>query len=258
MGKKGKPEEGKDEKPGGLTRREFIGGAGSIAGGLIVGSALLAGACTRGPNTTPGPTSTLPPDTIISPDTLREDRIPPGQYQTNNWPVLQAGGVRRIDPPQWTFTLSGAIDNPVVLSYDEFMALPTVQVFSDMHCVTTWTRLSNLWEGPGSKTIAELARVRPEARYVIIKAPGGFSANLMMDDFMRDDVIFATGHDNKPLTAEHGAPARLVVPHLYFWKSTKWVTEVEFRVDDQPGFWERAGYHNRGDPWTEQRYQTSP
>jgi len=255
MGKTEKPFENRGNSKR-LTRREFLRDTGSVVGGLAITSAFLTGACQQPPttsSTTSQPTSTLPSGVIQSPDTLREDRIPPGQRQVETWPVLQAGGVLQIDPAEWTFTISGLVNNPATLSYSDFLQLPTVQVFSDIHCVTTWSRLSNLWEGPSSQTIVELAKIKPGARFVIVKAPG-FSTNLTLTDFMEEDVLFATRHDDQLLTAEHGAPVRLVVPRLYFWKSAKWVIEVEFTAEDRPGFWESGIYHNRGDPWLEQRY----
>jgi DMSO/TMAO reductase YedYZ molybdopterin-dependent catalytic subunit len=168
---------------------------------------------------------------------------------------LQAGGVPQIDTSSWSFTVSGLVENELVLNYSEFMQLPMVKVFSDVHCVTTWSRLSNLWEGPSSQMIADLAGIKPETKYVIVKAHGGFTANLTLSDFLEEDVLFTVKHDDQPLSAEHGAPVRLVVPRLYFWKSAKWVTGLEFTAEDHPGFWESVGYNNHGDPWKEERYQ---
>jgi len=134
------------------------------------------------------------------------------------------------------------------------MSLPMVKVFSDIHCVTRWSRLNNLWEGPSSSIIKELVKIRPEARFVLIHAAAGFTTNLPLADFFQTDVLFAVKHEDKPLTPEHGYPVRLVIPRLYFWKSAKWVTGVEFMEKDRPGFWESAGYHDHGDPWKEERY----
>ena len=241
-----------------LTRREFLRDAGLLVGGAAITSALFLGACRPAGETTSSkttqPDTTLPSDVIYSPDTKREDRIPPGQHETENWPVLQSGGVPRIDTSDWTFTITGLVDNEVMLNHSEFMALPMVKVFSDIHCVTTWSRLDNLWEGPSAQTVADLAGIKPEAKFVIVKAHGGFTTNLTITDFLEEDVLFAAKHDDQPLTAQHGAPVRLVVPRLYFWKSAKWVTGLEFTEEDHPGFWESVGYHNRGDPWLEQRH----
>ena len=246
------------EKTKQITRREFLRDAGSLVGGAAFTSALLLGACRgqTGKTTSNGTTQTdtTPSDIIYSPDTQRADRIPPGQYETENWPVLQYGGVPQIDTSDWTFTISGWVENEVMLNHSEFMKLPMVKVFSDIHCVTTWSRLDNLWEGPSSQTIVDLAGIKPEAKYVIVKAHGGFTANLTLADFLEEDVLFAVKHDNQPLDPRHGAPVRLVVPRLYFWKSAKWVTGLEFTEEDHPGFWESVGYHNHGDPWLEERH----
>lgn len=191
---------------------------------------------------------------IRSPDTLREQRVPPGQRARKDWPVLHHGGVPRIDATRWTFSISGLVDQERTLTYREFTALPTVQVYSDVHCVTGWSRLDNLWKGVSTREIRRLAQVRPEAGFVVVHAEGGFTTNLSVEDFFQPDVLFALAHDGKQLAPEHGFPVRLVVPKLYFWKSAKWVTGLEFVKDDRPGFWESYGYHNRGDPWKEERY----
>lgn len=181
-------------------------------------------------------------------------RVPPGQRVTNGWPVLHYGGVPEIDIAEWTLSVRGLVDNELKLSYEEFMALPRAKVLSDIHCVTGWSRLNNLWEGVSTRTIRELAGIRKDARHVIVHSAGGYTTNLSLKDFLEEDVLFALKHDGKALTREHGYPVRLVVPGLYFWKSAKWVTGVEFRETDAPGFWESRGYHNRGDPWKEQRF----
>jgi DMSO/TMAO reductase YedYZ molybdopterin-dependent catalytic subunit len=192
--------------------------------------------------------------TIKSPDTLRKDRVPPGQRLTQKWPVLHYGSVPNIDPNKWTFTISGLLDKERVLSFAEFTALSHVQVFSDIHCVTGWSRLDNLWEGVGASAVKDVAGIKPEARFVIVHGSGGFTTNLSLDDFFQPDVLFALKFDGKPVEKDHGAPVRLIVPRLYFWKSAKWVTGIEFVEKDKPGFWESNGYHIRGDPWLEQRY----
>jgi len=154
----------------------------------------------------------------------------------------------------WTFTVSGLVKAERRLSWAEFMALSRVKVLSDIHCVTGWSRLDNLWEGVSTAEIKNLAQILPEARFVIVHGAGGFTTNLALDDFFEADVLFATSHDGEPLTPGHGYPLRLAVPRLYFWKSAKWVVGIEFVARDKPGFWESAGYHNRGDPWKEERY----
>ena len=191
---------------------------------------------------------------ITSPDTEKEERVPPGQILTEKWPVLQYGGVPKIDISRWTFTISGLVKAEKTLNYDEFAALPRVKVFSDIHCVTHWSKLNNMWEGPGTAVIKDLVEILPEAKFVVIQGAGGFTTNLSLDDFFQPDVLLALKHDNETISVEHGYPVRLVVPRLYFWKSVKWVLGVEFVSKDKPGFWESAGYHNRGDPWKEERY----
>jgi DMSO/TMAO reductase YedYZ molybdopterin-dependent catalytic subunit len=191
---------------------------------------------------------------IVSPDTKRADRVPPGQRLTDRWPVLHHGSVQKIDVNKWTFRISGLVEPERAFTYDEFIALSHVEVYSDIHCVTTWSKLDNLWEGISAASIKDLVKIKPEAKFAIIYGAGGFTTNLTLDDFFQPDVLFALKHEGQPLTAEHGAPVRLVVPRLYFWKSAKWVTGVKFTAKDEPGFWESAGYHNHGDPWTEERY----
>ena len=191
---------------------------------------------------------------ITSPDTEKEERVPPGQILTEKWPVPHYGGIPKIDISRWTFTISGLVKAEKTLNYDEFATLPRVKVFSDIHCVTRWSKLNNMWEGPGTAVIKDLAEILPEAKFVVIQGAGGFTTNLSLDDFFQPDVLFALKHDNETITTEHGYPVRLVVPRLYFWKSAKWVLGIEFVSKDKPGFWESVGYHNRGDPWKEERY----
>ncbi|MBI2907512.1 MAG: sulfite oxidase-like oxidoreductase [Chloroflexi bacterium] len=191
---------------------------------------------------------------IVSPDTLRKDRVPPGQRLTDRWPVLHYGPVPAIDPANWTLTIKGLVDKGRKISYEEFMALPQVKVLSDIHCVTTWSALDYLWEGVSTSVVKDLVQIRPEAKYVMAYAPGGFSANLPLDDFFQPDVLFAVKCNGHPLAPEHGYPVRLIVPRLYLWKSAKWIDGIEFMEKDRPGFWESHGYHNHGDPWKEERY----
>ncbi|MEN6553218.1 MAG: sulfite oxidase-like oxidoreductase [Methanobacterium sp.] len=191
---------------------------------------------------------------IISEDTKRENRIPPGQHEIKSWPVLHAGSVQNIDTSKWKFRIFGLVEEEKELNYDEFMSLPQTKVFSDIHCVTTWSKLNNLWEGVSSNTIKELADIQKEAKYVMVHASGNFTTNLSIGDFFEPDVLFATRHNENPITSKHGAPVRLVVPKLYFWKSAKWVNGLEFMAEDKPGFWESNGYHMHGDPWKEERY----
>ena len=197
----------------------------------------------------------MPDEKIIrSPDMLRENRVPPGQHLTSKWPVLHYGQASIIDPSKCTFTILGLVEHECKLTFAEFNALPRVTVASDIHCVTSWSKLDNLWEGVSTATIRDLIKIKPEAAFVIVHAAGGFTTNLSLDDLFQPDVLFTLKHDGKPLAPEYGYPVMLVVPRLYFWKSAKWVTGVEFVAEDRPGFWESAGYHNRGDPWKEERY----
>ena len=192
--------------------------------------------------------------TIISPDTKRANRIPPGQHLTDKWPVLHYGQVPKIETSQWTLKIFGLVEQERVVSYQDFTALPMVKVFSDIHCVTTWSRLNNLWEGLSSNEIKNIVNIDPQARFVIVHAFGRFTTNLTISDFFEPDVLLALKHDGQSIAADHGGPVRLVVPRLYFWKSAKWVTGLEFSAIDKPGFWESNGYHNHGDPWKEERY----
>ena len=192
--------------------------------------------------------------TIISPDTKRTLRIPSGQHLTDKWPVLHYGHVPKIETSQWDLKMFGLVEQERAISYQEFMALPRIKVFSDIHCVTTWSKLDNLWEGVSTSVIKNLVNIAPQARFVIVHAYGRFTTNLTISDFFEPDVLFAITHNDQSISADHGGPVRLVVPRLYFWKSAKWVTGVEFSATDKPGFWESNGYHNHGDPWKEERY----
>jgi DMSO/TMAO reductase YedYZ molybdopterin-dependent catalytic subunit len=191
---------------------------------------------------------------IISPDTQRQNRLPPGQILTDKWPVLHYGSVPKIKPEEWKFRIHGLVEQERTLTYEEFTALPPVEVYSDIHCVTTWSRYDNTWEGIGTEEIKGLVKIKPEAKYVMVEGHGGFTTNLPLDDFFQPDALFALKHDRKAITAEHGGPVRLVVPRLYFWKSAKWATGLRFMAENEPGFWEGAGYHMHGDPWTEERH----
>jgi len=182
------------------------------------------------------------------------DRLPPGQYLTDKWPVLHYGGVPKVDLATWTFSITGLVEQPVSLSYDEMMRLPRATVTSDVHCVTRWTMLDSTWEGIPVREVMKLVKLKPEASHVIVQAEQGFTANLPLEHFLRDENMFVDKRNGETISREHGWPLRLFVPHLYFWKSAKWVRGLEFRHGDAPGFWEQFGYHMRGDPWQEERY----
>ena len=183
-----------------------------------------------------------------------QQRVPPGQYLTEKWPVLHYGPIPSFDPKRWDFRVWGRVENEVRLSWEEFAKLDQTQVQADMHCVTTWSKLDQKWEGIPFKRIVELAKPLPDANFVIAHSEHGFTANVPIEATQDDDVLIALHANGAPLTAEHGYPARLVIPKLYAWKSAKWLRGIEFATTDKPGFWERNGYNNVGDPWKEQRY----
>ena len=181
-------------------------------------------------------------------------RVPPGQYLTEKWPVLHYGTVPRFDPRTWDLRVFGEVEREVRLSWDELAGLEQTLVQADMHCVTTWSRLDQRWEGIPFTRLVALAGPRPQARFVIAHCEYGFTANIPIELCLREDCLVALRANGEPLTPEHGYPARLVVPPLYAWKSAKWLRGIELSAVDKPGFWERNGYHNRGGPWKEERY----
>lgn len=181
-------------------------------------------------------------------------RLPPGQRLVENWPVLHYGGMPRIELDAWEFKIVGLVPEELTLNLEQFMALPQTSLRTDIHCVTTWSRYDNDWEGVRFSELLKLANPLPEATHVIFHSYGGYTTNLPITDLDRPDVLMVHSHDGKPLTEDHGAPLRGMVPHLYFWKSAKWVRGIEFVAQDRPGFWEMYGYHMRGDPWSEERY----
>lgn len=184
----------------------------------------------------------------------KEDRVPPNQIVTEKFPVLHYGEVPNINLNNWNLKIFGLIDKEKNLSYDELIQIKKEKKENDIHCVTGWSRLNNEWTGIPVTEVLKDVDIKPEAKYVMIWAEGGWNTNLPLEDFLREENLFATEHNGKPLTIEHGWPLRLVVPHLYFWKSAKWVRGIEFMAEDKPGFWERNGYHMYGNPWKSQRY----
>ena len=182
------------------------------------------------------------------------DRLPPGQYLTEKWPVLHYGNVPRVDLATWSFTLDGLVKKPVQLTYEEFKKLPRRTVKADVHCVTRWSLLDSEWEGVPVAEVMKLVELGPGATHVMAHAEHGFSSNLSLDDFLRDENMLVDVRNGEPIAPEHGWPLRLFVPHLYFWKSAKRLRGLEFMHGDRPGFWEQYGYHMRGDPWREERY----
>ena len=185
-----------------------------------------------------------------------EGRLPPGQSLTLKWPVLHYGSVLRFDLERWDFRIYGLVETPVRWTWSEFNALPKVRRHSDFHCVTRWSRFDNDWEGVAFQEVLGRVNLKPGAAYVLVHAEQGFTANVPLADLDREEVLFATHHDGQPLSPDHGYPLRLIVPHLYAWKSVKWVRGIEFLDQDAPGFWEQNGYHMYGDPWREQRFSS--
>ena len=183
-------------------------------------------------------------------------RTPPGQSLTSKWPVLHYGSVPRFNAATWDFRLFGLVEQPVTLTYQQFFALPKTTLTCDIHCVTQWSRLGVVFEGVAVTTVLGLAKIRPEAKYVMVHGEQGYETNVPLEYLQADDALFAHRADGDDLTPDHGYPLRLVIPRLYFWKSAKWVRGLEFLAGDRPGFWERNGYHMRGDPWKEERYST--
>jgi DMSO/TMAO reductase YedYZ molybdopterin-dependent catalytic subunit len=185
-----------------------------------------------------------------------EGRLPPGQSLTLKWPVLHYGSVPRFDPRTWDFRVGGLVEKPLRLTWDEFNHLPQTEITCDIHCVTRWSRFDNRFGGVAFTEVLKLVKPMPEARFAMVRGEQGFTANLPLEDLTRPATLFAFRHDGAALTAEHGYPLRLVVPHLYFWKSVKWVRGFDLVEKDTPGFWEQNGYHMRGDPWKQQRFDT--
>ena len=184
------------------------------------------------------------------------DRLPPGQYLTDKWPVLHAGSIPKYDRELagWDFRVFGLVENEIALTYDELRALPQTRITTDIHCVTRWSRFDAGFGGIHWRDLAELVRPLPAARFVVAHAEQGFTANVPLAALEDDDALIAWEADGEPLTPDHGWPLRLVVPSKYFWKSAKWLRGLELRSTDRPGFWERYGYHNDADYWNEERY----
>jgi DMSO/TMAO reductase YedYZ molybdopterin-dependent catalytic subunit len=180
-------------------------------------------------------------------------RVPPGQYVTDDFPVLSAGPTPHHPLDWWSFTIKGAVDEPVSWDWKELQALPSETVTKDIHCVTKWSKLDTVWTGVSLDVL--LDGVETSAEYVMAFSDGGYTTNLPLEDVTGGKAWVAFAYGGEPLEPEHGGPARLLVPHLYFWKSAKWVRGIDLRTEDEPGFWEGYGYHNYGDPWQEQRYQ---
>jgi len=196
----------------------------------------------------------MPISRIKSPTVLRKDRLPPGQYKTDKFPVLSLTAPPRFDPVTWRLKIGGLVENPVSLTWDEFLKLPALEMEADFHCVTTWSRIDNLWEGVLATAIRDLVKVKPAAKFVLQHGLEGYTTNLALEDFFQPDVMLACKHDGAYIPPDHGAPLRVITPQLYAWKGAKFLCGLDFLAADQRGYWEARGYHNHGDPWTEERF----
>jgi DMSO/TMAO reductase YedYZ molybdopterin-dependent catalytic subunit len=181
-------------------------------------------------------------------------RLPPGQYLTRDFPVLSAGPTPRTPLDRWSFSIEGLVESPGRWTWDEFLKLPRQTFVADIHCVTKWSKLDTQWEGVSLDTLFDQVKVDDDASYVSAFCDGGYTTNLPLEDVLDGKAFVAYRYDDEPLEPAHGGPARLVVPHLYFWKSAKWIRGLRLLEDDEPGFWESLGYNNHGDPWNEERY----
>jgi DMSO/TMAO reductase YedYZ molybdopterin-dependent catalytic subunit len=188
--------------------------------------------------------------------TARDPRLPPGQYDAgDDFPVLTAEVTPRLDPDRWTMTVDGLVENEHTWSWADLHLLPQSEYRGDIHCVTTWSKLGTRFGGVSVDLLLEAVRPKPEARFVLATSTTGYTTNLPLEHVTGGQAWIVWTHEGRPLPREHGGPVRLLVPHLYFWKSAKWVTRLTLLEQDRPGFWERNGYHDLGDPWREQRYQ---
>ena len=191
---------------------------------------------------------------LITGKTGSRDRLPPGQHQVKNWPVLDLGVQPPLERWNWKLAVDGLVEHPIAWTYQDFLAQPQITETSDIHCVTAWSRFDNRWEGVSAAHLLAIVKPRREAKHLLLHSYDGYTTNLSLAQFSDEDVILAHKWEGEPIAREHGGPVRLVVPKFYFWKSAKWLKRIELISADQPGFWERNGYHNEGDPWKEQRY----
>jgi len=191
---------------------------------------------------------------IGQPDPGHQRRLPPGQHVVKDWPVLDLGVVPNLSTRDWAFSVGGMVERPLQWSWDDFKAQPQMTVRSDMHCVTAWSRYDNDFEGVPALHLMDLVRPRADARFLMLRSFDGYTTNLPLADFADDDVLLAHSWQGQPIGREHGGPMRLILPKLYLWKSAKWLRHITITDRDSPGYWEQRGYHMRGDPWREQRY----
>jgi DMSO/TMAO reductase YedYZ molybdopterin-dependent catalytic subunit len=191
---------------------------------------------------------------LLDPSAKQEERLPPGQRLVKDWPVLDLGIQPHVRKEEWSLLLDGLVDAPKTLDFEQFQALPQVEHVFDIHCVTQWSRYDNRWQGVATHVLVELVKLRATVSHVMLESYDGYTTNVSLADFLLDSALLAHSHDGAPLSRVHGGPVRLVIPHLYFWKSAKWLRRITFLDQDAPGFWEKRGYHMRGDPWLQQRY----
>jgi DMSO/TMAO reductase YedYZ molybdopterin-dependent catalytic subunit len=184
----------------------------------------------------------------------RSDRLPPGQYEDKGFPVLSLGPTPDISKEDWKLFIKGLVKNPLTWNWEEFNKLPQENIVKDIHCVTKWSKFDTKWRGVSMDHLMKLADVDPTTTHIIAHGYDGYTTNLPIEDITGGKAWVGLAYDEDEIEAEHGGPARLLVPHLYFWKSAKWLSGIEFTNRDVPGFWETRGYHNYGDPWQEQRY----
>lgn len=182
------------------------------------------------------------------------DRLPPGQIWTERFPILHEGEVPRYDMAEWNLRLFGEIEQELSLSFEDLMAMPQTEITCDIHCVTRWSKADTVWKGVLLRDLFAQLKIKPEARYVMVHADQDYETNVPLADLLGEQVMVAHAYDGQPLSPKHGGPLRLVVPHLYFWKSAKWVRGFEFMASDRQGFWERNGFHNVAEPFQEQRF----
>ncbi len=188
------------------------------------------------------------------PSHREEDRLPPGQRKVTDWPILDLGVKPNIPLAQWRLQIDGLVEQSLRLDWTAFQALPQSDLESDLHCVTAWSRFDNRWRGVAVMDLLERVRPKVDANFVVLHSFDTYTTNLPLIEFAAEGALLATHWEGKPLSLDHGGPVRAVIPQLYFWKSAKWLKRIEFIAADRPGFWEERGYHNYGDPWTEQRY----
>jgi DMSO/TMAO reductase YedYZ molybdopterin-dependent catalytic subunit len=189
-----------------------------------------------------------------APDPDHADRLPPGQRLVTNWPVLDLGVKPAIARADWRLKVEGLVANPITWDWDTYSAQPQIEHVSDIHCVTQWSRFDNRWSGVATNHLLSVVQPLPHANAVVLHGADGYTTNLTLERFAGDDCLIAHAHDGAPLSRDHGGPVRAIIPRWYLWKSAKWLVRIELVAVDKPGFWEVRGYHNEGDPWTEQRY----